>query len=373
MSGPIGNVKKGWELIGKKIDLDNPGPVGRYLGCDHVFKQNVKLSHQHHPFAHTFDKSLPDPAAKNAAAAMHRTQDYWEFMPSTEVYARHHVQPRKAYFKPDEEIVQECSLSGRRCTEVLPSSSEGDAIEVWDDVSSSSFTHKSTNLWVGTTYLFTTSCLDPIKAMATIKRDKLAAKKIARSENFAYLDQLNSNQPCMTKPVSIVRYDMKPFLKSCVDRYTQLAGKHAKPLKNDATPFHEERIARPSLEESEPKGVLAPIAAKVLMKILFAARMARFDLLRAVQGLAARVTKWSTDCDKALYRLICYIHSTMDQQLQSFIGDSIIWLFADADHAGEYDNRSTSGCFLVLVGPNTYFPLTAFSKKQTSVSMSYRK
>ena len=33
-------------------------------------------------------------------------------------------------------------------------------------------------------------------------------------------------------------------------------------------------------------------------------------------------------------------------------------------------DRSTSGCFLVLVGPNSYFPLTAFSKKQTSVSMS---
>ena len=46
------------------------------------------------------------------------------------------------------------------------------------------------------------------------------------------------------------------------------------------------------------------------------------------------------------------------------------WLFADADHAGEYDNRSTSGCLLVLVGPNTYFPLTAFSKKQTAVAMS---
>ena len=146
-----------------------------------------------------------------------------------------------------------------------------------------------------------------------------------------------------------------------------------KALKAAATPFHEERIARPSLEETEPKGVLAPIAARVLMKILFAARMARFDLLRAVQGLAARVTKWSVDCDKALYRLVCYINSTFGS-VQSFIGDSIVdgrlWLFADADHAGEYDNRSTSGCFLVLVGPNTYFPLTAFSKKQTSVSMS---
>ena len=126
--------------------------------------------------------------------------------------------------------------------------------------------------------------------------------------------------------------------------------------------------------ETETKGVLAPIAARVLMKILFAARMARFDLLRTVQGLAARVTKWPTECDKALHRLICCIHSTLDVKLRAFIGDPIanckLWCFADADHAGEYDNRSTSGCFLVLMGPNSYFPLTAFSKKQASVSMS---
>ena len=67
---------------------------------------------------------------------------------------------------------------------------------------------------------------------------------------------------------------------------------------------------------------------------------------------------------------MCYIHST----LRAFIGDSIsdckLWCFADADHAGEYDNRSTTGCVLVLVGPNPHLPLTAFSKKQTSVSMS---
>jgi hypothetical protein len=110
------------------------------------------------------------------------------------------------------------------------------------------------------------------------------------------------------------------------------------------------------------------------MKVLFAARMARFDLLRAVQGLAARVTTWSSDCDKALHRLICNINSTLDHKQRTFIGDNVsdckLWLFADANHAGEYDNRSTSGCLLVLVGPNTYFPLTAFSKKQTAVAMS---
>ena len=110
------------------------------------------------------------------------------------------------------------------------------------------------------------------------------------------------------------------------------------------------------------------------MKHLFAARMARFDLLRAVQGLAARVTKWSVDCDKALHWLMCYVQSTLRDKMPGFVGDSLdkcnLWLFADSDHAGEQDNRSTSGGYLVLVGPNTYFPLSAFSKKQTSTALS---
>ena len=40
------------------------------------------------------------------------------------------------------------------------------------------------------------------------------------------------------------------------------------------------------------------IAAKILMKIMYGARFARPDLLRAVCVLARRITKWDDDCDK---------------------------------------------------------------------------
>ena len=377
MAGPVENMSKGWQLIASKLDMDTPGQVNRYLGCDHVQQKNVRLSTDDHPFAYLFDKSLPDPAAKTAAAA-HRTQDFWEVEPSKGVYIRHHCQPRKGYFIPDEDVINDCGLTSIRYTEVMDGSPEGDVESEWDqyidDQGKYSQGKRRMNMWVGTTYLFSKQCTNPKLALASIKRDKGEAKKKARAQGFSYLDQLFEDQPCMNKPVTVMIYDMKPFLQSCVDRYTQLAGRDAKPLKHVSTPFHEERIARPVNDEQEKKGVLAPIAARVLMKILFAARMARFDLLRAVQGLAARVTKWSSDCDKALHRLICYISSTLDVKLKAFIGDSLsacrLWCFADADHAGEFDNRSTTGCFLVLIGPNTYFPLTAFSKKQTSVSMS---
>ena len=378
MSGPKENMSKGWSLIASKIDMDTPGEVNRYLGCDHVVQHNVKLMVGDHPYAHVFDKSLADPAAP-AAAACHRTQDFWELDTVNEVYMRHHVQPRKKLFLPDEEVIKTCQLAPFRFTNAIPchDTNKDHEVEQWDTIGIGSNTTQGSSLnetWIGTTYFFPTSCKDPKAAMATIKRDKSGAKKKARAEGFSYMDQLFESQPCMQKPVTTFTYDMEPFLKSCVDRYVTLAGRDAKPLKHVSTPLHEERIARPVADEKETKGVLAPIAARVLMKVLFAARMARFDLLRAVQGLAARVTKWSADCDKALHRLICYINSTLDYKQRAFIGDRVdecrLWLFADADHAGEYDNRSTSGCILVLVGPNTYFPLTAFSKKQTAVAMS---
>jgi len=55
----------------------------------------------------------------------------------------------------------------------------------------------------------------------------------------------------MPKPVTTFTYDMEPFLKSCVDRYVNLAGRDAKPLKHVSIPFHEERIARPVADEKE--------------------------------------------------------------------------------------------------------------------------
>ena len=155
----------------------------------------------------------------------------------------------------------------------------------------------------------------------------------------------------MTKNVNTVEYDMRQFLQQCIDRYVELAGPNVK-FKKVSTPFPDDKIARPIMDEAEARGELQPIASRVLMKVLFAARMARFDLLRATQGLASRVTKCSPDCDKSLHRLMCYIHSTLYRTMVGFVGDPPeackTWLFADSDHAGEHDNRSTSGCLLAL-------------------------
>ena len=140
-------------------------------------------------------------------------------------------------------------------------------------------------------------------------RDKTAAKKQARQTGFYDVNQLRDGTGCMYRPTRGVIYDMRSFLQQAVDKYRQLAGPEFQHLKKVSTPFYDDKIACPVDILAECKGKLAPIASRVLMKLLFAARMARFDLLRAVQGLASRITKWSVDCDKALHRLVCYVKS----------------------------------------------------------------
>ena len=109
------------------------------------------------------------------------------------------------------------------------------------------------------------------------------------------------------------------------------------------------------------------------MKVLYGARAARWDLLKAVQLLATRVTKWSRGCDKALHRLMCFINTTKRHCLTGFIGVGPsalkLRLYADADFAGDRPEfKSTYGVPFALVGPNSFSPLAAMAQKQTSVA-----
>ena len=78
-------------------------------------------------------------------------------------------------------------------------------------------------------------------------------------------------------------YDMSEFLQSCVDRYLELANKKVGTLRKVATPFIE---IGSDEADSEPNGETQPIAARMWMNILYAARMARYDLLRPTCYLA---------------------------------------------------------------------------------------
>ena len=131
--------------------------------------------------------------------------------------------------------------------------------------------------------------------------------------------------------VSTMTYDMESFLEQCVEKYREIAGKNvafkhvATPSLPEDTKQHPARApcakgdavicpwcscsflgrgddshcesAKGSSDtagrSTEVRGELAPHAASILMKLLYAARIARFDLLRSINTLARNVTKWT--------------------------------------------------------------------------------
>ena len=75
------------------------------------------------------------------------------------------------------------------------------------------------------------------------------------------------------------------------------------------------------------------------MKIMYIARFARQDLLRAVGVLTTMITRWDETCDRQMFRIIRYINGTVSWRQVGFIGDSPnniqLGLFSDADLAGD--------------------------------------
>jgi hypothetical protein len=153
----------------------------------------------------------------------------------------------------------------------------------------------------------------------------------------------------------------------------EVSGLPKEALTPASTPFLPEEAF--SDEDGNEEGSLREDSSKVLMKILYGARVARYDLLNPTRALAGCTHKWTRACDKKLHRLVCYINSTVDLTLKGYINDKpedlYLRLYADADFAGcKKTSRSTSGVFLCLCGPNSWFPIAATSKRQGCVSHS---
>eukprot|EP00972_Heterocapsa_arctica_P106364 15670646-Heterocapsa_arctica.AAC.1 len=72
------------------------------------------------------------------------------------------------------------------------------------------------------------------------------------------------------------------------DAYLTLSKMDRSSLKFAATPFlDEDKVAEDCAKDPEgTKGTIQPIASSVLMKVLYAARLSRFYLLKAVANLA---------------------------------------------------------------------------------------
>ena len=137
--------------------------------------------------------------------------------------------------------------------------------------------------------------------------------------------------------IQAYEYDMCGHVEQCVDRYLELSGAKRESLTQVATPCIDDHQLDP--KDFQVKGRLAPVCSRIVLKVLFVARIKRADLLWSVNSLAREVTKWTVACDKRLHRLISYLQSTKNWTQQCFVGDAPdkCWLalFCDASFAGD--------------------------------------
>ena len=187
--------------------------------------------------------------------------------------------------------------------------------------------------------------------------------------------------------------DMQDFLASSVDLYTDSVNKLMEKARN-AKGFREadykkllklSSVDTPSIaldldnelstDEVSRPGLLADIAASITMKLMFAARCARPDLLRTISHLSTRLTKWTRRNDLELRRLTSYVSSSLAFRVECQVGDRFedlsLACYVDSDYAGDYVNdKSTSGCWTALVGPKTDCMISFASNRQTAVARS---
>ena len=147
---------------------------------------------------------------------------------------------------------------------------------------------------------------------------------------------------------------------------------------NPNNPQFNEIMGQKEQEVDEQPSCLVEHAPAVLMKILYGARVARYDLLRPVQALASKKNKMDQAMRQEAHRLVSYINQTVSICIHGRVGDPIenikMVLYCDADLASDRnDHKSTSGVHLCLQGPRTFVPVAAYCRKQTSVSKSVRR
>ena len=126
---------------------------------------------------------------------------------------------------------------------------------------------------------------------------------------------------------------MTEYFDKCLVKYLELSGLTKLPAAQ--TPFLEE--SKLPDDDFVQGGQLAHDAASILMSFMWLARMARWDLLRQIGGLASCITRWSLANDKQLFRLACYISTSRDYKLTLQVGDpSSSWkldVWTDSDIA----------------------------------------
>ena len=165
-------------------------------------------------------------------------------------------------------------------------------------------------------------------------------------------------------------FEMTEFIDNACFMYEELSGRK---LKSAQTPY----VPDGSLTDDDwdNRGSLSKEASRVLMKILWCARLAHPDLMKGIADLTRRLTVWARADDKRLHRLMSYLYGSREFRLKGQIADPAdklyLCLYTDADHcSAQEDTKSSSGMYLTLEGPNSFWPLSWASKKQSATARS---
>merc|ERR1712147_281734 len=116
-----------------------------------------------------------------------------------------------------------------------------------------------------------------------------------------------------------IELDMSDYAGQAVDLYCECAGITRGSLGSAPTPFLPDTSWKP--EEDDTPGILAKSAARLLMKDLWLARLARPDLSKAIADLATHMQKWTKTCDKRVKRLSQYLNASCSHKLQAWCFD----------------------------------------------------
>ena len=161
-----------------------------------------------------------------------------------------------------------------------------------------------------------------------------------------------------------LQYDMHEFAKVTCKLYEEECGSF-RGFKKAHTPYLDESAL--PLEDWNSKGKLCNSAAKLIMKAYWLARLSRPDLPHALNELSKKITKWSVNDDRRLFRVFSYLNSTKHYRMRSKLNPEDPWqlcLFTDADHASKTEHGySTSSFLLVVAGGGSYFPIALDSSQ----------
>jgi hypothetical protein len=115
---------------------------------------------------------------------------------------------------------------------------------------------------------------EPSEGPAPPKSKPKKKKGKGAKEESPSICAAGGNSLAKDKQVSAWSYEMFGHVSQTVDRYLELSGKDRSSLKTKvATPCIDDHLIPP--EEFEVKGTLSPIAARVVLKALYVARIAR--------------------------------------------------------------------------------------------------